>query len=113
MGTWGAEKTLMEAATDRSLTPLGAPKEIDASCLGHLCKVTVSFETEGQAGDWAELYVLGMADAVSFVQTMRTTTADGRPQLVLYGARKGSERRWHRLRRDSRIAKGGNSAVRD
>lgn len=88
----GAEKTLMEAATDPSLTEYGVPKDFDASCLGHMCKVTMSFDKQGEASDWAELYVLGMAGAVSLVQTMTTTTPDGRPQLILYGARKGSEK---------------------
>lgn len=52
----------------------------------------MSFDKQGEASDWAELYVLGMAGAVSLVQTMTTTTPDGRPQLILYGARKGSEK---------------------
>lgn len=52
----------------------------------------MSSNTQGQASDTAELYVLGMAGAVSLVQTMTTTTSDGRPQLIFYGARKGLEK---------------------
>ena len=86
-----AERNLVEAATDPSLTALGVPTDFNARCLGRMCKITMMFETQGQASDWSELYVLGTAGAISLAQTMVVPRPDGRAELVFYGARKGSE----------------------
>jgi hypothetical protein len=86
-----AEKSLVEAATEPALTEYGVPEDFEARCLSRMCKITMTFQTQGQATDWAELYVLGMAGAVTAVRTQVGVSADGRPQLLIYGARKGFE----------------------
>lgn len=91
--SWGpsAERNLVEAATDPALTEFGVPTSFNALCLGRMCKITMMFETQGQASDWAELYVLGTAGTISLAQTLVIPHADGRAELVFYGARAGSE----------------------
>lgn len=86
-----AERTLVEAASEPALAQYGEPASFQAECLGRLCKVTMQFEAHGQAIDWAELYVLGMAGVSTSVQTMVSPLASGGAELIVYGARAGSE----------------------
>ncbi|TQM06671.1 hypothetical protein FB548_3044 [Pseudoxanthomonas sp. 3HH-4] len=86
-----AERSLVEAATEEPLVAFGVPSEFNARCVRRLCKVQMAFNDVAQANDWSEIYVLGMADAVTMVRSITFTRHDGRTELILYGTRKGSE----------------------
>lgn len=86
-----AERSLLDAAVEESLVELGVPDEFNARCMRRMCKVQMAFDSAQQANDWADLYVLGMAEAVTSVRTMIVPRPDGRTEVIIYGARAGSE----------------------
>jgi len=86
-----AEKQLIDAASEPSLTQLGVPLSYNASCTGHMCKLNLSFAQRTEADDWSELYVTGMGGIVSSVRSAVLPNADGTTDLVIYAARSGSE----------------------
>jgi hypothetical protein len=86
-----AEQNLVDAATDPALTALSTPKTFKADCAGHKCKVQMHFDTLSQAQDWSELYVVGMAPAVSLVRSTVAPVPNGGADLILFGVRHGSE----------------------
>lgn len=86
-----AERSLLDAAVEESLVELGVPDEFNARCMRRMCKVQMAFDSAQQAYDWADLYVLGMAAAVTTVRTMVVPRPDGRTEVIIYGARAGSE----------------------
>lgn len=86
-----AERSLVEAATEEALVEHGVPVEFQARCMSRMCKVQMAFDSAGAAHDWSELYVLGMADAVTSVRSVLVPRGDGKTELILYGTRKGSE----------------------
>jgi hypothetical protein len=90
-----AEQALLEAASEPALAQYGIPGSFHAECLARLCKIAMRFETQGQALDWAELYVNGMAGTATSVQTMVSPLAGGGAELIVYGAREGSESLLH------------------
>ena len=86
-----AEKQLIDAASEPSLTQLGVPLSYNASCTGHMCKLNLSFARRTEADDWSELYVNGMGGIVSSVRSAVLPNADGTTDLVIYAVRSGSE----------------------
>ena len=86
-----AEKQLIDAASESSLTQLGVPLSYNASCTGHMCKLNLSFAHRTEADDWSEIYVNGMGGIVSSVRSAVLPNADGTTDLVIYAARTGSE----------------------
>lgn len=90
---WSAptEKKMMDAATEPALNEFGTPTSYDADCQAHLCKVTMSFATLGQAQDWEQFYVIGLGGAVARVSTTTQMGPDGKASLIIYGTRNGSE----------------------
>lgn len=91
--TWAvqAERALLEAASEPALAQYGVPSSFHAECLGRLCRIAMQFEVQSQALDWAELYVPGMAGTATSVQTLVSPLAGGGAELIVYGAREGSE----------------------
>lgn len=90
-----AEKALMDAAVEPALTAFSTPKDFKADCMGRMCKVFMHFETLMQAQDWAELYVVGTSEAMSLARISVQPSKNGGADLIIFGARKGSESLMH------------------
>jgi hypothetical protein len=86
-----AEMSLIEAATDPAIEAASTPSDFKAECAGRMCKIHMQFETLIQANDWAELYVVGISDAISLARISVVPNPSGGADLFIYGAREGSE----------------------
>lgn len=83
----GTEATALEAIADPTLAPLTSPADSDMQCARTMCRMEFTFDSEGDASDWADYYPLGMSKALPLIQSQMTRLPDGRTQLVMYGYR--------------------------
>ena len=93
-GAWAgpSEQVMRSASREPALQQYGKPSSMEVHCMGHMCKALLHFDAMAPATDWAELYPVGLGDALTAVRTMVQPRDGGGADLVVFGARAGSER---------------------